>query len=192
MVVVVDTCSLHRLVEYYLPLDKANKIVPLLESLFLSNVMVMTQAVYDECSYMSKGIILEKLPFLKTTRFKSLIIKEDRFIPDHKLMTILNENFTIKKKYNSLTPEQREAQKERYIKSGDFSLLTCAYMQKKNMDGELFGNDLRVLTDESSADNDNKCFKKIPACCQVLKTPVINICEFLETITEGRIELMIS
>ncbi len=192
MVVVVDTCSLHRLVEYYLPLDKSNKLVPLMESLFMSHDIVMTKAIYDECAHMSKGIILEKLPFLKSKDFKPLIVKEDTFIPDNKLMTILNDHFTIREKFKSLPPEQQEAQKEIYLQGGDFSLLTCAYMKKKGMAEELFGDDLRVLTDETPADNDNKCFKKIPICCKILDTNVISIREFLEYATEGKIELIIN
>lgn len=190
MVVVVDTCSLLRLVEYYLPLDKSNKIVPLLESLFLSGDMVMTEAVYTECQYLSKGVILASLPFLKSKACKALIVKEDVFIPDNKLMTILNDHFIIKEKFRSLSPEHQEAQRNSFIHSGDFSLLTCAYMKKKGMADELFGDDLRILTDESSAANDNKCFKKIPACCKVLGTKTIGIREYLEFITNNSVELI--
>lgn len=191
MVVVVDTCSLHRLVEYYLPLDKEGKLVPLFERLFLGREIIMTESVFWECSRMSKGIITTKLPFLKTKAAKDLLVKPDFFPPEAKLQRIVNENFTIKAKYDSLSPEQRLAQSEAYQQSGDFSILQCAYMEKKGMAGSLFGDDLRVLTDESSAENDSKCFKKIPACCQFLGAETINIREYLEIITGGKIELII-
>lgn len=192
MVVVVDTCSLHRLVEYYLPLDKSGKIVPLLEGLFMSNDILMTEAVHLECSRVSKGIILDKLPFLKSKEFKSHIIAAGTFLPDRTLMNIVNESFTIKVRFNSLVPEQQEAQKNAYLQSADFSLIICAYMQKKRMANDLFGDDLRILTDESAAENDNKCFKKIPSSCKAFDTKTINIREYLEFITDGKIELIIN
>lgn len=189
MVVVVDTCSLHRLVEYYLPLDKEGKLVPLFERLFLSREIVMTESVFWECSKMSKGVVVSELPFL--AKLKSQIIKSDYFLPDQKLLRIVNDHFIIKNKFNSLPKEQQLAQNEHYLQSGDFSILQCAYMKKKGMAGSLFGDDFRVLTDETSASNDNKCYKKIPACCQILETKIINIREYLDYITEGRIELII-
>ncbi len=192
MVVVVDTCSLHRLVEYYLPLDKSKRIVPLLERLFYSREMVMTQAVYEECQRVSKGIIVKALPFLNSKQGKKLIVAPETFAPDQKLLRIVDDHFTIRAKFNSLRPEEREAQKENYLQGGDFSILQCAYMEKKGMSGSLFGDDLQVMTDESGAENDSKCYKKIPSCCKVLGTPTINIREYLDFITDGRIELIIS
>lgn len=191
MVVVVDTCSLHRLVEYYLPLDKEGKLVPLFERLFLSREIIMTESVFWECSRMAKGIITTKLPFLKTKAAKDLLVKPDLFPPDAKFLKIVNENFTIKAKFQSLSPEQQLAQSDAFQRSGDFSILQCAYIEKKGMAGSLFGNDLRVLTDESSSENDSKCFRKIPACCHFFGTETINIREYLEIVTDGKIELII-
>ncbi len=192
MVVVVDTCSLHRLVEYYLPLDKSNKLVPLLEQLFYSREIVMTQAVHEECQHVSKGIIVKSLPFLNSKQGKKLIVAPETFVPDQKLLRIVDENFAIRAKFNSLKPEEQEAQKDMFLRGGDFSILQCAYMEKKGMAGSLFGDDLRVLTDESVAENDSKCYKKIPSCCKFLKTPTINICEYLKEVTGGKIELIIT
>lgn len=192
MVVVVDTCSLHRLVEYYLPFDKEGKLVPLFERLFLIREIIMTESVFWECSRMSKGVILSKLPFLNSAKLKSQIIKSDTFLPDQKLLRIVNEHFIIKDKFNSLPTEQQLVQKEHFLQSGDYSILQCAYMEKKGMAGSLFDDDLCVLTDESSADNDNKCFKKIPVCCKILETKTISIREYLDYITDGKIELIIN
>lgn len=192
MVVVVDTCSLHRLVTYYLPLDKSRNLIHLLEHEFLGGNMMMTQEVFDECSHVSKGEILKALPFLSSKKAKKLIIKEDKFLPDQKLLKMVNNNFIFASKYNSLLPEQQEAQRENYLVGGDFSILKCAYMEKKGMAEGLFGGDLRVLTDESSIENDNKAFRKIPNCCHFLDVPTLNIQEYLDIITEDKIELIIN
>ena len=152
----------------------------------------MTKAVHDECSHTSQGVIVKKLPFLSSKEFKNLIVKEDYFLPDTKFLRIINDHFLIKAKFNSLLPEQQEAQRESYLHSGDFSLLLCAYMENKGMAGSLFADELWVLTDESANENDNKCFKKIPTCCKILETPTINIREYLEKITNGKIEVIIT
>lgn len=191
MVVVADTCSLHRLVEYYLPLDKSGKLVPMFESLFLSGQAVMTWAVYEESRRLDKGAIVEAFPFMRAEAFKRLIVKPEQFIPDTKLLRMVTDHFAVKSKYNSLLPEQQEVMRESFISSGDFSLLQCAFMKKKGLAEILFPDTLAVLTDESSAPNDNKCFKKLPLCCQVLGVETINIRSYLELVTDGQIELVI-
>ena len=55
----------------------------------------------------------------------------------------------------------------------------------------LFPDELKVLTDESGNENGSSCFKKIPTCCQFLGVDTLNIREYLEFITDGKIELII-
>lgn len=191
MVVIVDTCSLHRLVEYYMPLDKAGKLIPLFKDQFMHEKAIMTESVYQECSFISKGIILTRMPFLKSKEFHRLIVKKDELIPEKKLLNIANEQFVIKSKINSLKPEEQEEQKTRFLNGADFSLLACAYKKNKDISDVLFRDNVRVLTDESTSDNDNKCFHKIPKCCKILEIDTINIREYLEYVTDGRIELLI-
>ncbi len=192
MVVVVDTCSLHRLVEYYLPLDKKGLLIPLFKSLFEGRQILMTEFVYEECRQMAKGVILKKLPFMSSAAFKKNLIKSETILPDQKLLRIVLENFTIKAKYNSLKPEQQETQKSTYLRSGDFSLMYCAYQKKKRLNTGLFPEDLKILTDESGTENGNNCFKKIPNCCAFLGVETLNIKDYLEIVTDGKIELIIA
>lgn len=192
MVVVTDTCSLHRLAEYYLPFDRSGKLVPLLESLFRSGQAVMTSAVYEECRRLDRGMVVESFPFMRTEEFKKSVVKPEQFVPDAKLLRMVTEHFAVRSKYDSLPPEQQEAQRESFILGGDFSLLQCAYMKKKGLADTLFRETLAVLTDESSAPNDNKCFKKLPLCCKVLEVATLNIRSYLEYVTDGNIELVIS
>ena len=192
MVVVVDTCSLHRLVEYYLPLDKKGVLVPLFKSLFEGRQILMTEFVYEECQRMAKGVIIKKLPFMSSAGFKKNLIKAEAILPDQKLLRIVLDHFTIKAKYNSLKPEQQETQKSAYLQSGDFSLMYCAYQKKKRLNTGLFPEDLKILTDESGTENGNSCFKKIPTCCAFLGVDTLNIKDYLEIITHGKIELIIA
>lgn len=192
MVVVVDTCSLHRLVEYYLPLDKKGVLIPLFKSLFEGRQILMTEFVYEECQRMAKGVILKKLPFMSSAAFKKNLIKSETILPDQKLLRIVLEHFTIKTKYNSLKPELQETQKSTYLRSGDFSLMYCAYQKKKRLNTGLFPEDLKILTDESGTENGNNCFKKIPNCCAFLGVETLNIKDYLEIVTDGKIELIIA
>lgn len=192
MVVVVDTCSLHRLVEYYLPLDRKGELVPLLQKLFLGRKILMTDFVYTECQRVAKGIIIKKLPFLQTEEFKKGIIKTDVLIPTRKLMNLVLDSFVIKAKYNTMPPVQQEIQRQTYFQSGDFSLIYCAYQKKKGFMDDLFPEELKILTDESANENGNSCFKKIPSCCEILGVDTINIREYLDYVTDGRIELILN
>lgn len=192
MVVVVDTCSLHRLVDYYLPLDKGGVLVPLLERLFAAKQMMMTDLVYTECQRISKGIIIEKLPFMKTAAFKKELIKTDILIPSRKLMNIVNDQFAIKPKLNRLPLEQQQIQRETYFQSGDFSLLYIAFLNKKKLSGGLFPEELQILTDESANENGTSCFKKIPICCKLLGVDSLNIREYLELVTDDKLALILS
>jgi hypothetical protein len=191
MVVVVDTCSLHRLVVYYLPFDKDGALLSLLEKQFTSRQMMMTDLVYTECQRMDKGIILERMPFLKDAGFKKGLIKTEDLVPNKKLLNYVNEQFTIRSKFNNLPIEQQQIQKEAYFRSGDFSLVYCAYHTKQGLSTGLFPEDLMILTDESTNENGPSCFKKVPNCCKLLGVDSINIQAYLEDITEGKLRFIL-
>lgn len=188
MIVIADTCSLHRLVEYYLPFDKSKKLYELIASCFANRELLITDAVYQECRWMSKGKIIKGLPFLSD---KSGISATRSILPSKKLLRMVDNQFTIRTRFNVLDVGEREAQKESYLNGGDFSIIQFAYNEMKSLDGNLFNMDARVLTDETSVENDNKCFKKIPSCCKILGISTINIREYLEILTDGNIELVI-
>ena len=208
MVVIVDTCSLSRLVQYYLPFDKGNQLIPLISTL-IKNVkngeMIVTEAVFEECKYLKKGIILEKLSFLKEKDFKDRQIKTDQLIPDKTFMNYVNHNFVNRTIFNKLDAPKQKAQKEAYIKSGDYSLLLCAYESVKDLKDSIFNDEAYILTEESATENDNKFFYKIPNatendnkffykipnCCRVFGAKYIDLANYLEIVTEGKLELIL-
>ena len=51
---------------------------------------------------------------------------------------------------------------------------------------------LQVLTDESANENGTSCFKKIPICCKLLGVDSLNIREYLELVTDGKLALILS
>lgn len=151
----------------------------------------MTDLVYNECQRMAKGIIMKKLPFLKTTEFKKGLISTDVLVPNKKLMNIVNEQFAIRSKLNNMPPEQQQIQREKYYQSGDFSLIYCAYQKKQGLSEGLFSEDLMILTDESANENGSSCFKKVPNCCKLLGVDSLSIQAYLEIVTGGKLKLIL-
>lgn len=54
MVALIDTCSLRRLVEYYLPFDKDDTLVDFLAHQYKEKKLVVIDAVYEECKYQKR------------------------------------------------------------------------------------------------------------------------------------------
>lgn len=151
----------------------------------------MTEAVFEECKYLKKGIILEKLSFLKEKDFKSLQVRYGDLIPDNKFTQIVNNNFIDRVRTQKLSEAELQAQKYNYSKGGDYSLLLCAYYSAKNLENNLFNEKAYILTEESAVDNDNKCFYKLPKCAEFIGVQHIDLASYLESVTEGKLELIL-
>ena len=191
MVVVVDTCSLSRLVQYYLPFDKGNQLIPLISTLIKNREMIVTEAVFDECRAVAKGTILNHLPFLKEKEFKSLQVKYSDLIPDNKFTNIVNNNFINRIRTKKLSDAELQAQKYNYSKGGDYSLLLCAYYSVKKLEHNLFNEKAYILTEESAVDNDNKCFYKLSKCAEFIGAEHIDLAHYLEIVTNDKLELVL-
>lgn len=69
MKVVIDTNSLLSLVRYYLPFDKKGVLFQFIKSKIENGDIIIIDKVLEECSYNSKGLFLEKLPYLTEKAF---------------------------------------------------------------------------------------------------------------------------
>lgn len=82
--------------------------------------------------------------------------------------------------FGKLTDAEFEVQKNSFMESADAKLITyCQYLIKDNEDEEIY-----LITEKTSAANDLKLFKKIPAICGILDIPVITLPELLEKYPE--------
>jgi hypothetical protein len=72
MKVVIDTNSLLSLVRYYLPFDKKGVLFNFIKSKIENGDIIIIDKVLDECKFISKGKVLEKLPYLKIKHFCKL------------------------------------------------------------------------------------------------------------------------
>lgn len=193
MVVIVDTSSLCSLVRYYLPLDKEGQLISFIKRSLINRQMIIIDKVYEECRRLAQGEIINRMPFLKDKVFADLIfnIDQDSVVPPPKFLNIVNEGFVVKAKFNELNEGQKQAQIERFFDGADYALLLCSYINKKKIDGGLFPEDILILTEESNASNDNKCFKKIPLCSKIIDVDTIGLTNYLLKETDGNLRLLI-
>lgn len=82
--------------------------------------------------------------------------------------------------FRKLTEAEFEAQKNRFMESADAKLIMYGQrLMKENPKEKIY-----LVTEETSAANDLKLFKKIPAICAVLGVPVITLPQLLEKYPE--------
>lgn len=94
MAIVVDTCSLVMIARNYLPLDENGSMEAFLEQEFKNGELRLLDAIQQEALHTSKGIVMEKMPFLKD---KAIAIKTaDMFPPSlKKFDNMVDNNFCI-------------------------------------------------------------------------------------------------
>lgn len=176
MKIIIDTNSLLSLVRYYLPFDKENVLYNLFQKKIENDEIIIIDAVFTQCNYISKGIILERLHFLKDKSFlkksKSPFKTESLIIPNpKKFFHLLNNDFVNNavKRQKKINDAEFENEKENYLKDADMRLvITCLnFISEKK--------DVILVTEETSANNDNKLFKKVPFICSHLDIKSISL-----------------
>jgi hypothetical protein len=179
MKVVIDTSSLMALVRYYLPFDKKDTLKNFIKSKVESKEIIVLDKVQEEAKYVAQGIVLTELEFLKT---KGNSIKTTDLLPYPKFFNILDNqlcNQTIKK-LKKLTDTEYEQQKNDYLATADGKLILYCLNEKKQNQNTLLADKPILVTEETSTDNDNKLFKKLPECCRILEIETCNLPTLLE------------
>jgi thymidylate kinase len=171
MKAVIDTCSLISLVRYYLPFDGKRRLYDFIEEKVISRDIVILDKVVEECKYISKGIVLEKLDFLS---LKKNQFRTDDLLPDKKFFNMLEHQFVNSTSTaRSLTPNEFEKLKDRFLESADAKLLLYCLAEKKG------SNPITLITEETEGSNDNKLFKKLPAICKTIEVDVSALPQFI-------------
>jgi hypothetical protein len=180
MKVVIDTNSLLSLVRYYLPFDKKGVLFQFIKSKIENGDVIIIDKVLEECSYISKGLVLEKLPYLKEEAFlkaakvpyktDSLLVPNTKQFFHHLNNTFVNQ---IVKKSKNFTEVEFESETTRFIESADMRQVILALNIKNK------GEQVVLVTEETESSNDNKLFKKIPAICEVLEIETMTLPELI-------------
>lgn len=179
MKVIIDTSSLLSLVRYYLPFDKKTKLFEFIKKEFENGNLILIDAVYEECDYTSKGIVLKTLEYLNEKGFKKhykIPVKSKDLLPPSpkKFYNLLNDNFRTPLS-RTLNDAEFEERKKEFLETADARMIILALIKKSEKE------DISIITEETEIANDHKAFKKIPAICKILDINVMTLPELLET-----------
>jgi hypothetical protein len=169
MKVVIDTNSLLSLVRYYIPFDKKSVLHDFFKRQIEQGKIIIIDKVLEECTYNSKGLVIETLTFLKDNKFlktAKVPYKTDTLLAPSpaKFLRQLENQFVnpIVKKQRKLTETEFESQKANFLNNADIrQIILCLNLLKND-------EEVILVTEETESNNDNKLFKKIPAICKEL------------------------
>lgn len=174
MAIVVDTCSLVMIAKNYLPLDENGSMVAFLEQKFKDGELQLLDTIQQEASQTSKGIVMERMPFLKD---KAIAIKTaDMFPPSlKKFHNMVDNNFCIPLLKKVLSEEEYLQQKADFLNTGDAKIIIYS---SRAVHENLF-EDYQVMTEETRNPNDGKLFKKLPLLCDFIEVKTITTVDYL-------------
>ena len=180
MKVIIDTNSLLSLVRYYLPFDKNKILYNFIKEKILSGEIILIDKVYMQCAFIAKGIILSELDFLNNKEYKKLAkipYNTELTIPPNtrKFFHLLNSVFvnSIVKKTKKITEVEFETLKNSHLNDADMKLVLLSL----NLIAQ--GENVFLVTEETSESNDNKLFVKIHAMCRELDIKCITLPELI-------------
>jgi len=173
MKVIIDTSSWIAVVRYYLPFDQNGIISDFFKNKLNTKELVIIDKVFDECFYISKGIVIKELDFINLKKEHN---KTDTLIPSKKFYNLLENQFCIQVQKRKLTDVQFENEKENYLKSADARIILQAIKYQKE-DKE----NVIVVTEETSNNNDSKLFIKIPNISSILGINCITLPKLIDT-----------
>lgn len=190
MIIVIDTSSLLSLVRYYLPFDKTKILFELIKSKIADGEILVIDKVIEESEYTAKGIVLEKLAYLKDKTFNKtnkLPLNTEFILPPapSKFYRMVDNNFVVTVQRARLTDIQYESLKTDFMNSADMKMILTVLNLKKDKPKE----EIYLVTEETEVSNDHKVFKKIPAICSQLNIDTINIQQLLDKFEGFNIEI---
>ena len=169
---ILDTSSLLALVRYYLPFDKNSLLFNLLQEKFEAGEIIILDKVFEEIQYISGGIIIKELPFIKDKKKHK---KTGDLIPTKTFYNLLENQFCNQdiKKLKGITDTEFELEKNHFLQTADANLILYALSIKTL-------NPI-IITEETKNSNDSKLFKKIPENCRCIEMECCNLPELLKT-----------
>ena len=177
MKVVIDTSSLIALVRYYLPFDKDDTLKNFFQKKVETKEIIVIDKVHEESKYVAQKIVVNQLDFINT---RGNTVNTTDLLPSPKFYNIVDNQLCNKliKKMKNLDETEYEKQKFEYLNSADGKLILYCLREKKQ--NTILTGKIILVTEESSSENDNKLFKKLPVCCSVLEIENCNLPNLLE------------
>lgn len=174
MKAIFDTSSLVSLVRYYLPFDNENVLFNYIKDKIESGDIIVIDKVIDECSKVSRGIVTAALKylvdksFLKTLNspYKTGSLLAPDFSSLSQMLDVQFTNGVIRKK---LSDTEYENEKFIFLDGADMKQIILGLnFQAKN-------ENFIIVTEETTTNNDNKLFRKIPYICNGLSIETTTI-----------------
>ena len=155
MKVVIDTSSLLSLVHYYLPFDKNGKLFNFIQSQIENGELIVIDEVINECEFISKGLVLEKLNYLIDKDFRKeykISTKTKDLLPPStkKFYNLVDDNFrtSLSRRLNEAEFEQK---KKEFLSSADARMIIYA-LNERNDNQNL---EIIIVTEETETANDH-------------------------------------
>lgn len=164
----IDTNSLLILVRYYLPFDKNDSLKSFMKNKFFTGEIILLDIVVSESKYVSKRIIVKTLEFLFD---KKLQTSTHSLLAFPKFFNMLDNEFCNHVQREKLNEIEFEAEKKRYLESADAKFILYCLKEKDSLEIDK----TVIVTEETSSENDNKAFKKLPQICEMKGIPFCNI-----------------
>jgi len=176
------------MVRYYIPFDKNHVLFYFIKNKINIGEIIIIDKVLKECSYIAKGIIMNKLTFLSDIKpYTTEYILAPSPI---KFLRQIDNQFANKEiiKQRKISDEQYEIAKSSFLESADMKLIILCLNLNKDNSEKLLKSNIFLVTEESVNNNDNKLFKKIPFICKQLNISTMTLPELLNKYEEINIE----
>ncbi|MHB0756950.1 DUF4411 family protein [Polaribacter sp. M15] len=164
---IIDTSTWVSLVRYYKPFDNNSVIYDFFKQKIRGGEFILLSEVSIECSYVSKKIVTKELDFIIDKQF---ITKTASLLPTRKFYNLLDNQFCNQFQKRLLSETDIESLTNDFLKSADAKIILKSIEISKTLD-----NQITVVTEETSSNNDNKLFKKIPLICKELNVECIGL-----------------
>jgi len=172
MKAIIDTSSLISLVRYYSPFDETDALHDYVVKKIGAGEFLVLDKVADECKNVAKSIVFNTIEEIKNTEH---CISTETLLPTRKFFELLENNFINRVQRDKISDAEFEVMKGEFIKSGDGAIIIYCMSCKKRGDNEIF-----VVTEETSSNNDGKSFKKLPLMCKIIDVPCITLPDLLK------------
>ncbi|MCF8378619.1 MAG: DUF4411 family protein [Bacteroidales bacterium] len=164
----IDTNSLLILVRYYLPFDKNDSLKNFMKNKISTGEIILLDKVVEESKYVSKKIIVKYLEFLLD---KNLQTNTNDLLPFPRFFNMLENEFCNHVQRNKLNEIEFETEKLRYLEAADVKFILYCLKEKNSLEIDK----TVIITEETTSENDNKAFKKLPQICDMKGIPYCNI-----------------
>lgn len=182
--IIIDTSSLLSLVRYYFPFDKDSVMFNYFKAKIENKEIIIIDKVFDECKRVSGGIVESEFKNKNFAFSPNFVVKTDNIlIPQPtKFYNLLENNWTFRERRNKINNNEYENSKYEFLNSADMKMILLGLILKDKK------NQVIIVTEESSINNDNKLFNKIPNICNDLELATTTLPQLLLNLNEINID----